>query len=606
MKQLRLPTPRNWIVAWLFWLTLLFTFGCNRKYYQVSPKSFEEITAMPADTLADRYVIIHQGKEHYHLQHIRFGSDWIGGKLTPVNESHQNYRSMRPGKTKSFFGSQNVHVQKEIHLVLQEEPPFKFEEIVASSSEVLIPIESLDRVEVYTFDEKKTQSNKVITAVGISVATILVAAAIISIASASDPEPTQPTEITSCPYVYAFNGQSYQLVGDLFPGALLPNLERTDYILLADQEAKEGKQVIQLRNELEEVQHINQLELLAVRHRPGLKVRLDQHGSPHALGATAPPTSATLSSAADVLPLVANQDQLAYAFHDMEEAEQALLLSFDRPDTALEGKLILRARNTPWLQEAWEAFVQQFGRQYEKRFQKLGEKPSTFVESWMLEQNLPLTVELLTSEGWTTVSEQLLVGSLVWRDLVVPLDLRQVRSPDIHLRLRSAFLTWELDAAGMDFSADPPLETRVYPVQRTTAPDGTDPSDLLREADTSYLALHSGEQMEVWFPYEEPPPGPGTRYSCGAKAGTSPCTSSPIRRNSFPCYALSARGISRHFPAPGLPPGLGSRVCGGKGKGRCNSLPQASPPKEGKEYVWGIPGGHAFPLATMRQFSHIT
>ncbi len=55
----------------------------------------------------------------------------------------------------------------------------------------------------------------------------------------------------SCPYIYAYNGQSYVFNGDIYAGAIYPCLERHDYTRLNGMLAVDGKYRIKIANKLE-------------------------------------------------------------------------------------------------------------------------------------------------------------------------------------------------------------------------------------------------------------------------------------------------------------------------------------------------------------------
>lgn len=85
---------------------------------------------------------------------------------------------------------------------------------------------------------------------------------------------------SSCPYVYIFDGEQYSLVGETFPGALLPSLERDDYLPLPGIRPVEDRYQIRLANELMENQYMDLTKLLVVNHPADEIVLLDQSGQP--------------------------------------------------------------------------------------------------------------------------------------------------------------------------------------------------------------------------------------------------------------------------------------------------------------------------------------
>jgi len=86
---------------------------------------------------------------------------------------------------------------------------------------------------------------------------------------------------TSCPILYAWDGERYRFVTDILGGAIIGYLtapgqyyqpDTDEYVRLGKLAPKDGHYVLQLANQLEEIIYIDGLELVAIDHPPGLEI----------------------------------------------------------------------------------------------------------------------------------------------------------------------------------------------------------------------------------------------------------------------------------------------------------------------------------------------
>jgi Tfp pilus assembly protein PilF len=86
---------------------------------------------------------------------------------------------------------------------------------------------------------------------------------------------------TSCPIVYAWDGQRFRFVSDIMGGAIIGYLlgpgeynqpDTDEYLPLGEIDTRDGSYVIQLANQLEEIIYTDAIHLIAVDHRSGTTV----------------------------------------------------------------------------------------------------------------------------------------------------------------------------------------------------------------------------------------------------------------------------------------------------------------------------------------------
>lgn len=411
------------------------------------------------------------------------------------------------------------------------------------STNISLAFDQISRTEVYKIAPLRTVLVNVPLVV-LETTTAFVLVVIVALVSGS----------TSCPFVYADNPDGAVLEGEPYVGATHPQLERHDWLALPDLQGQGGFYQLRVANEAAEIQHINLLELVAVDHPAGMPVLYDKYGKLHTLTNAQGPETATNLEGVDVRSIVSSEDNQIYfgnAGNANARAEDGLDLTFRRPAGSKQAKLILRAKNSPWLDYAHESLQRDLGKYGPKVRQKFMEKDSAALQQWALDQNIPLSVWLETSpENWERAGFFNLAGAESMRRDVLPLDLSSVSGDQVHLKLTSGYLFWEIDGVALDFSADQPLQTRVLPAVSAVDQEGKDLSALLRAGDNQYyIQSKTGDKATLRF--QAPPLAAGNERSLFLHAKghyqilREPVEGSPSRRDlrqftqadAFPIYA---------------------------------------------------------------------
>jgi hypothetical protein len=184
----------------------------------------------------------------------------------------------------------------------------------------------------------------------------------------------------SCPFIYTYDGDSFHFAGEIFSGAIQPGLERHDYLRLPEIKPADGKYLLKVTNEVKEIQHINFMELLAVDHPENVEVLADKNGSLHTISQPVRPLSAVSCTGEDLLPLLVAKDDMNYHFNQAaltDNTVDEVVLKFDKPKNANHGKLIVRAKNSIWVEHVFSEFHDKFGRMY-NAFDRKEEKKTEF------------------------------------------------------------------------------------------------------------------------------------------------------------------------------------------------------------------------------------
>ncbi len=384
----------------------------------------------------------------------------------------------------------------------------------------VIPLSEVDLVWV-----RKTNWPLTIGVSAIPVALLLAVAV-----NALNSPPVQPPPdpgIESCPFVYSFDGEHYVLEAEPYGGAVCPGLERTEWVGLDYLKPVDGRYKLILSNELDEVEHVNELKLVVVDHPAGVTVVPEPYGKMRTIAPPRPPTSARDGDGRDILPLVAAKDGAFWYSHleglnpeNDEELKDELLLEFARPAGAQKAKLIANVWTTVWGSQAIKPLLASQGRELGSFFEEINAGgPALFsVMSWFAREemyNLQFRVE--TSSGWKTKALVFGGGPVIAKDKAYQLDLSDVLGDTVRVKLTPAAGFWMIDHLSLDFSED--VTVRVTELSADTALDdaGRDIGGHLAADDNSYFVIPK-DSRPATLEFAAPPSIPGLARTVFVKA----------------------------------------------------------------------------------------
>jgi hypothetical protein len=489
---------RTGVVLLLLAATTNLFLGCGRYYRKTTLRPDSRTQAAALQKLGEaigknKYILVYQDSQQFYATDSVLSDTTLTATLAQVpgflaltNASIDARRGRR------YKSSEKPILQEvRVHLVPRSEP--------LSFGKVDIPVRDIRQIDIFDRNTGATTASYVLGATGI----LLGAAAILGIIIALTKE--------SCPFVYSWDGESYTLEGEIYSGAIFRELARNDYLELRYLRPVEGEYHVRVANELLERQYIDRLGLVEITHDAATRVLLDKHGNPHSIHEPVSPIGAETSGGVDYLDVLTHADRSVFLFNEGDSAVSSVTLTFPKPEAAEHGKLIIRAKNTMWLDHVFGEYTSQFGSLYERWVDRMNEKSHDELMGWMRAQSLPLAVSKSTDRGWVEVDYFDMVGPLTDpRDLVMDIDLADTPGETVTVRLETGLLFWELDYAAMDYSAAAPIEVAYVAPARARTLEGEDVLELLSAADDRYLEqFEVGEAVDVHFRASAVPPGLG-------------------------------------------------------------------------------------------------
>lgn len=490
-------------------LLVLIAASCQRFFMPVKSTantSSEKATYIAGNQL-DKYFILRQGSSAYAMKQIVVDKEknaltCVLETVPPEHRLYLNprntkytYKEAKDEESASTGNRVKAPVLKEVHIYIKEEVP------AVLNQQITIMLDQINMIEVLEHDRSRTTSSYVLGGVGLGVGAIVLAGVIIALTK------------ESCPYVSVYDGTQYNLQGELFGGSVNRQLERTDYVPLSAPLIN-NQYRIRISNQLKERQYTNSAALRIVEHPTGVQPYIDANGNVYTTSNPVAPEEAWLNTR-DIRNELQTPDGKSCSFNDTSNPNglNNVRLVFPVNKEVKEAKLMLRLKNSYWLDYLYGEFARRFGSNYVKWQQKQQQRPAADMMRWIDEQRIPLQVRINASNGWHTVAALKTTGPLLNRDLVVPLDLSNVQGNSVELVLSSGFMFWELDYAALDQTAN--QCNVVTDLQPLTATDeqGQSVREALLTNDNQYLNQPNvGNTAELVYEWKQQPKN-GYTYS---------------------------------------------------------------------------------------------
>jgi hypothetical protein len=494
MKSDFLSRSKKVVSVFLLLILLSFSYGCAY-YFKVktlsplTPNEFEKYGFLY------RYLIVHQGDSVWNLSGVQFTDNLLTGDLRVLPANHFKFKTTNPN-TGNTYKRNKRHDES---MVLQEAHIYLWKKTTPNfhlGDSIQLDLSTIRKAEVYQIAKGRTTASWVIPP--------LIPFIVIGIAALTK---------SSCPLVYIKNGNKVEFAGEIFGGAVYSSLERHDYLPLPGFKPAKGRYELLISNGLPEIQYVNLAELIIVNHPKNSSVLTDRQGVVHTINQPEAPVAALTTSTSDILSLVNMKDQHCFLFDEEPSltgdtsAFNTAFLTFQAPDLADTGKLIIKAGNSLWGDYTYGEFTKLFGYNYGAWIKKQGKEPPEKNIRWKLDQRFALMVYLETKTGWQFVDYFDLIGPLGAREMIMPVDLSQAlitSSTDserqIRIKLESGFKFWDLDYAAMDFTTDTLFTIDYVKPSSAKTEDGIDVTNCLAQNDSIYYIQENiGEEALVVF-----------------------------------------------------------------------------------------------------------
>ena len=460
--------------------------GCY--YYKVVTSKDSHSNVINTHQNEAEFIILHFGYQAWKFSDISVTEKTVVGRITRL-QGHEYYKTTRTDQANRYKTSKSIYedeseVINEVHITVSEYD-------VLDGNEVSIALENIEKIEIYDKAVGATVASWIFGGLGVAAA-VLAVISIIAILTKS-----------SCPFIYVYNGTQYEFCGEVYSGAIYPPLERHDYLPLHELREIDNLYKIQMKNEVHEIQHTNLTELIVVDHTAGSEILIDKYGNLCAISNPYAPLSATNLEGNDILPQILSKDSISYSGYDPGDdpnLTDAAILEFDIPVETDTVSICLRAKNSFWLDYLFTRFHELFGSRYNSYIDKQAEASRQELMEQMFDQNLPISVYIEKDGTWEYQDYFNIAGPMALRDDILSIDVSDISSGPVRIKLEYGLYFWELDYVGIEIKGDEKTMKQV--VQLESAIDGKNDhvQDLLIADDTLYYVQPDiGDFVELTF-----------------------------------------------------------------------------------------------------------
>ncbi|UCC79047.1 MAG: hypothetical protein JSW64_12325 [Candidatus Zixiibacteriota bacterium] len=348
---------------------------------------------------------------------------------------------------------------------------------------------------------------------------IIVVAVILS--ADDEPPPRTVTEDTACgcPFIYSFDGDQYVLDSEAFGGSIFKAAERTDLDRLDDLKEVEGSCRLRITDQLQETDYIDEVKLLIIDRPFDIEIIPSFDGRLYSLYQLNAPIGAYDHENNDILNLVAERDDIFWTsnpfqgFGGESPARDGIELRFSRPANVEHVNFVFSVKNTVWAALMQSAYLRMHGNRIDdwyKLMNSSSEARDEVIEAFVREGML--LVYIWDGEDWTPSGFIWEIGTTVFRDQVLRVDISDIPGEDILMRLESTRGFWVVNSVHADFS--PETEVDFTEIKPFLALDhiGSDRLELLNEADENYFIMNTGDWINLEFRLPEPVEGSKRTY----------------------------------------------------------------------------------------------
>jgi hypothetical protein len=486
-KILRSPSisrPIAWIMICSF---ITMTSGCY--YFKVVTPTDPPQNVIGKMQEGQKSLFLHFNNKVFQLKEVKVSEEAVTGMATELNGYIT--RTVNPDIANRYLKNKAInesYLLNEVHIYANEYSR-------ADSNRISIPPKAIEKIEIYDKDKGATTASALFSTVGVAAGAFGVLLVILALTK------------SSCPFVYAYDGNDFRFSGEIFSGATQPGLERDDYMLLPRAVAAEGEFSVKLTNEVHEIQSVNQADLLIVDHPRDLSVLIDKNGRVQTFCRPESPVTAENSTGENILSDILKKDSLNYSGNLRDKSNSGMeevILKFIKPPQCGSAKLLLRAKNSFWLDVLFTKFHLLFGEKYSAFAARQETASPGKLNKFLLDQKIPLSVYVEKDGKWQSSGYFNIAGPMAMRDDILPIDLTGIKSDTVKIKLETGFLFWEIDYAGMDFSKTENIYRSDLMATKAVDKNGSDVKDIILKKDRNYILLKDvGDKVILNF--KEPP-----------------------------------------------------------------------------------------------------
>jgi len=150
----------NRISATLLVVTVVCS-GCFQHYFRTNTQTSVDEATLKLLQNSNKYFIVHfDANRVFGLNDVSVSGDKLEASLVVLPDEHNEYINPKTDKANSIYKRDKGTALLEVHLYTTN--------TLGNTSSLSLPISSIDRIDVYTFDKKRTRASSIMSGIGIA------------------------------------------------------------------------------------------------------------------------------------------------------------------------------------------------------------------------------------------------------------------------------------------------------------------------------------------------------------------------------------------------------------------------------------------------------
>jgi len=314
----------------------------------------------------------------------------------------------------------------------------------------------------------------------------------------------------SCPFIYAFDGDTYMFDAEPYGGAICQGLKRTEWCELEHLKEVNGQLRIKITNEISETQYTDELKIVVVDHEKNIKIAPGVFGRIHSISKPSPPILAYDGEGKDLMPYIRENDWIYWKTRVEtknperdEDLREDLTFIFPKPDGASKVKFLFNGCNTLWASQMLKRFLDLHGNKVHELYEDINRFGPAFfrIMNWDLNEELyRLQIRVETDEGWKSKGMIFGGGPFISENKIYSFDISDVSGNILKIKLSPPSAFWMINNLAVDYSENAPIEMEEIQASKAIDHNGQDIREKLAQNDNLYYIMpHIGDWAELVF-----------------------------------------------------------------------------------------------------------
>jgi len=330
--------------------------------------------------------------------------------------------------------------------------------------------------------------------------------------------------VSSCPFVYVWNGEDYEFVAETITPFTIPEAESPILTRLPNLVPKEGEYLIKIKEELYETSFINDLFLLAVDHPKDTEVYPDIFGNIHTIKEKISANSCLNEEGENCLDLFGENDGKIWNTPDEEywrdhksteidengnlisddpyDLYSWAVLTFPKPENIEKAKLVWHAKEHITTSWAWYQFKNLLGYNNPELLKKYID--NGMLLDWFSREIAGIQLEIWDGEKWN--EEYLIIEASASKkptEFSHMIDISNIPGTELKIKFKGIYGIRGIDSVKVDYSKDSlflPYFNVIPSYPQKAVINGNSVLNAVSKIDNKRALIDQGDEMYVSFP----------------------------------------------------------------------------------------------------------